>query len=131
RLEEAASPDQPAGQSSTPVASAVTATSGPLLPVTATVREPVLKLLASGGSCRIARAAVESEVAAENALPAGDFELLGLSLDRRQWKGAPPTDADLKHFRGTRTLHTLWVYTPDLGDAAFSFLADNPYLTTV
>ena len=94
-------------------------------------REAVKSLLAKGGSCRIVKGAFETDVLTEQELPPDKFKVIGLTLDRRQWKGAPPTDADAKIFRGINSLRTIWAYTPGLGDAAFVFLAGNADLTTV
>ena len=120
----------PAVEPPKPAAAPAPAAPEPKTSATTNVREAVKSLLASGGSCRIARGALETDVLTEQELPVDKFEIIGLTLDRRQWKGAPPTDADAKIFRGIKTLRTIWAYTPELGNAGFAFLDDNADLTT-
>ncbi len=116
---------------SKPAAVPAPGTPAPMTAMAANAREAMQWLLAKGGSCKIAKGTAEADVLTERDLPVGNFEILGLSIDRRQWKATPPTHADMRIFRGIKSLRTFWAYTPDLGDAAFAFLAGNAELTTV
>ncbi len=97
----------------------------------AKAREAAKWLLAGGGMCTVATTAGETEVRTEAELPAEGFALVGFSINRENWKSADPKESDMRVFRGIKTLRKVNAYTPNLGDAAFSFLAENPELTSV
>ncbi len=97
----------------------------------ATVREAAEWLFANGGKCAISKGTLEGNVLAARGLPAGKFEIVDLTLNKRVSKLPAPSDADMQILRAIKTLRGIWVYCPGLGDAAFEFLADNDDLTKV
>jgi hypothetical protein len=64
-------------------------------------------------------------------IPAGEFDLIELTLDDQNSARTPLTDADFIRLRQVRTLRRCIVRALGLSDEAFGFLANNPDLTWV
>ena len=98
-------------------------------PVGGGSRRDVAKwLVAKGGAGRIAFDNRTEELAREEHIPAGRFELVELKYSA---KADHCTDGDFQRLNGQRDLRRIEVDTKGLSDAAFVFLADNRELEEV
>ncbi len=99
----------------------------------APLREVAKWLLSAGVDCRmtVTKGNLQSDVLAERDLPPGKFEIISLSIERRGSQQPALTAADLQTLKAIKTLRTVWVLSPNLGDAAFEFLNGNAELTSV
>ncbi|MEQ1751388.1 MAG: hypothetical protein ABL974_18335, partial [Prosthecobacter sp.] len=89
-------------------------------------------IVSAGSSCRLAKEGQEFDVQAGQAIPDGTFDIVELHFDRLGSTLPPPTDADFQVLNGLKTLRVFHVRAvPQLTDAAFAFLADNPALTSL
>jgi serine/threonine protein kinase len=109
----------------------------PASPATKTVefswRKAAEFIMSDGmSSCRLAKDGQELVVNAGQVIPDGTYDIIGIYFERFGSPLPQPTDAEFKVFNGLRTLRQIYVRSaPKLTDDAFSFLADNPDLTSL
>jgi Leucine-rich repeat (LRR) protein len=84
-----------------------------------------------GGSCVLLQEGREIRVQSAQDIPAGEFDLVELTLDSSKPGLPQPKEADFEVFNGLTKLRAVHMFYTPLSDAAFAFLAGNPELTSL
>ena len=97
----------------------------------AAVREAAQWLVSIGADVRVESQGRGLNLQRVQDIPAGDFDIVSLWLDRWKSTQQSPTDKDFQRLRSVHTLRDVFVRVQSLSDEAFAFLGHNPHLVTV